>query len=152
MIATPPPLLALIGGRLANGSWTLADVPSDAGELIAGRGWHAIEVDLGASTTKSELLAQLAEAGQFPDYFGGNWDAAADCLTDLAWLEPDGAQRSGVVVIVRGAQTWAASNESDAGILLDIMNEAAAWWTIQRRTFLTIWEGRRPPVPALDLL
>jgi Barstar (barnase inhibitor) len=31
----------------------------------------------------------LAELFQFPDYFGGNWDAVADCLTDLSWEEGD---------------------------------------------------------------
>jgi hypothetical protein len=38
---------------------------------------------------KGTLLAQLAEAGRFPDYFGHNWDALAECLCDLSWL-PEG--------------------------------------------------------------
>jgi RNAse (barnase) inhibitor barstar len=31
----------------------------------------------------------IADLFQFPDYFGGNWDAVADCLTDLAWQKGD---------------------------------------------------------------
>jgi hypothetical protein len=36
--------------------------------------------------SKVELLAALASAGHFPDYFGGNWDALQDCLRDLSWI------------------------------------------------------------------
>jgi hypothetical protein len=36
--------------------------------------------------SKTDLLATLADAGNFPDYFGGNWDALQDCLRDLSWI------------------------------------------------------------------
>jgi hypothetical protein len=35
---------------------------------------------------KEQLLRQLADCLAFPDYFGGNWDALIDCLSDLSWL------------------------------------------------------------------
>lgn len=31
------------------------------------------------------LLARLAHGLSFPDYFGANWDALIDCLSDLSW-------------------------------------------------------------------
>ena len=36
--------------------------------------------------TKQALLAEWARAFNFPEYFGHNWDAFNDCLTDLDWL------------------------------------------------------------------
>jgi len=36
---------------------------------------------------KAELLAHLARAVPLPDYFGQNWDALEECLTDLGWLD-----------------------------------------------------------------
>src|SRR5215212_2915668 len=36
--------------------------------------------------TREELFHEWAAALQFPRYFGRNWDAFYDCLTDLAWL------------------------------------------------------------------
>ena len=38
--------------------------------------------------SKSELLATLASHIDFPDYFGGNWDALEECVGDLSWLSP----------------------------------------------------------------
>jgi RNAse (barnase) inhibitor barstar len=32
----------------------------------------------------------IARALAFPDYFGRNWDAVYDCLTDLNWLPAEG--------------------------------------------------------------
>jgi YD repeat-containing protein len=35
---------------------------------------------------KETLLAQLARRGQFPTYFGYNWDALEECLADFSWI------------------------------------------------------------------
>lgn len=49
--------------------------------------------------TVSGFFDELAAALQFPYYFGENWNAFNDCMTDLDWLpfEP------GIVIVVYGA-------------------------------------------------
>lgn len=37
--------------------------------------------------SKGDLLAAIAGGGQFPGYFGYNWDALQDCLRDLSWID-----------------------------------------------------------------
>lgn len=37
--------------------------------------------------TKEDLLNTLARELHFPNYFGQNWDALADCLRDFDWIE-----------------------------------------------------------------
>ncbi len=39
--------------------------------------------------TKGTLLALLSRELSFPGYFGANWDALVDCLSDLSWLGVD---------------------------------------------------------------
>jgi len=41
------------------------------------------------STTREAFFDESAAALQFPYYFGENWDAFNDCITDLAWLRAD---------------------------------------------------------------
>jgi len=43
-------------------------------------------VDGTKSTNKKCFLAQVAKAFEFPDYFGMNWDAFEDCITDFMWI------------------------------------------------------------------
>jgi RNAse (barnase) inhibitor barstar len=47
-------------------------------------------VDLVGVRTKEALLAILAERLAFPEWFGDNWDALNDVLTERAWEQPNG--------------------------------------------------------------
>ncbi|MBM4076765.1 MAG: barstar family protein [Planctomycetes bacterium] len=71
---------------------------------------------------KRELLRLYAEALDFPGYFGWNWDALADCLTDLGWFtEPR------QVVIVHDSipfQPKWTNRETYVSILRDVV---ASW-------------------------
>lgn len=37
--------------------------------------------------SKARLFAAFESAGQFPEYFGSNWDAFFDCLRDFEWIQ-----------------------------------------------------------------
>lgn len=44
---------------------------------------RTVSVETAGLTTRDAVLAALGEALGFPDYFGRNLDALADCLGDL---------------------------------------------------------------------
>jgi RNAse (barnase) inhibitor barstar len=43
-------------------------------------------IDAGTLGGRGALLTALAEAFRFPGYFGHNWDAVIDCLSDMSWV------------------------------------------------------------------
>lgn len=53
-------------------------------------GCLVLQVNLAAARDKDALLAIIAKALRFPEWFGSNWDALNDCLLDMAWLPAPG--------------------------------------------------------------
>jgi hypothetical protein len=93
-------------------------------------------VDLSGVCDKTGLLRAFAQALEFPSGFGGNWDALADSLQDLSWL-----QWQRIALDVRGAQDIAHKAPADWRTALDILEEAATYWAERDRTFLVLVEG-----------
>jgi RNAse (barnase) inhibitor barstar len=73
------------------------------------------------------LLAAVAEALDFPDYYGGNWDALDECLSDLQWLPKP------VCLVFRNAGEVLRDASESRPVLLQILFDASAssgLWTI----------------------
>jgi len=68
---------------------------------------------------KSELLAALGRALDFPDYYGGNWDALEECLLDLSW------RQGALWLLIRRAGALPAGTRAT---LCDIFADAARHW------------------------
>ena len=52
---------------------------------------QAININIEDELNKETLLTSIAKAGDFPSYFGHNWDALWDCLIDtkIKYLQLD---------------------------------------------------------------
>src|SRR3954469_14515306 len=48
-------------------------------------GWRAFWLDGAGVRDKAAFLARCAQEFAVPSYFGHNWDALQDCLSDLSW-------------------------------------------------------------------
>jgi hypothetical protein len=99
----------------------------------------AIRVAGGAG--KEALLAEIARVLAFPQWFGGNWDALEDSLTDLSW-----SRAAGHVLLIEGA---GALPDDERGIFIDILSSAAASWSERKRPFFAVFLGGAPQLPEL---
>jgi len=124
----------------------------DARELAraaAAAGLMVIYIDIGHAHDKADFLADASRAMRFPDWFGGNWDAFADCLKDLSWL-----QAKGWVVILEKSKHFCGGHGHEFKEAMDIMAEAAAYWRGEGKPFWTLiagpdgWKSGWPDMPA----
>jgi RNAse (barnase) inhibitor barstar len=121
------------------------EIPAD--EIIAAAkatGLHAFKVDVRKARGKNEFLDLFATILHFPAYFGRNWDALADCLSDLAWL--DGA---GWVLILVHCDVFAGNHEETFNRALEVLNAAAASWRERKKPFWVFMQGKAGWAPSL---
>jgi hypothetical protein len=98
--------------------------------LARSRGFDCTRVDLSGCAEKSDLLERLAKALAFPAWFGHNWDALADCVTDLGWRPALGY----VLILEHGAELQ--ENQPEVfDTALAILADAAVAWQARGATF-----------------
>ncbi len=131
MNATPQDLRALLLDPANNGVYYLDHNDREAlVEAAAAVGLRPAAIDFSGCAGKDDALARIAAALEFPDWFGGNWDALADCLGDLSWLPADGQ-----LLLFDAAWDWRERDGEEFATLLDICGEAAQGWLRERRPF-----------------
>ena len=86
------------------------------------------------------LFDEFAAAFQFPEYFGENWDAFEECLSDLEWLPREG----GYVLVVTDPAEVLQECPADFEVLVRVLGDAVTEWATPIETGAW-WD--RPPVP-----
>jgi hypothetical protein len=110
-------------------------------DATRGSALQVSRIDLVGAVDKEALMERIARALEFPHWFGGNWDALEDCLTDLSW-----SKAGGHVLLLEGA---AELPVDERGILVDILAAAAAWWADRKRPFFAVFPGGPMALPEL---
>lgn len=79
--------------------------------------------DLAECVDHDTALAVIARALEFPEWYGANWDALADCMSDLSWLPGDG-----YLLLLDNAERWRRRDRAGFETLLDICRITADFW------------------------
>lgn len=117
-------LAHLLQQPLRAGLYRLTCPVADALEPAARHaGLPIIDCDLASCIDKADFLDRIATALRFPDWFGHNWDALADCLGDMRWLPAEG-----YVIVLANADRFRNAAEADFDTALEIFEEAALDW------------------------
>ncbi len=128
MTATPEPLNAR-----NSGVYLAPHSLSALRRAAAGGGLAWFNLDLKGVTGKTRLLAICGRELDFPETFGANWDALADCLQDFSWR-----RAPGYVINLMHAAGFARAAPQDFSQLLEILDGAAKYWKKQGRTFVVM--------------
>lgn len=76
--------------------------------------------------SKSDLFSYYEKGGNFPDYFGSNWDALLDCLRDFSWIN----QRR---IIITHGDLPLLKVVSELRVYLEILQTAVNDWKEVRK-------------------
>jgi hypothetical protein len=103
-------------------------------DALRGAGFDLVRIDLAPVSEKEQLLERLAAELAFPQWFGRNWDALEDCLTDLSWRAGDRH-----VLLIEGFETLRARRPDEFGVLVDILASSAQYWSERGRPFFAVF-------------
>jgi hypothetical protein len=110
-------------------------------DALRGSNVALAHVEVTGAAGKEALLARIAKALSFPEWFGGNWDALEESLADLAW-----SGTRGCVVLFEGAE---ALPEADRAELCEVLAAAAQTWKERQRPFFAVFVKGSPALPEL---
>ena len=86
--------------------------------------------DVGGITKIGDVLQQFGKELTFPSWYGENFDALFDCLTDPEWLQ--GKQH---LLLINGLETLRFSDPDDFATLLEVFAAAAETWQSEGMAF-----------------
>lgn len=89
-----------------------------------------LPVDLRACGDTEAAMREIADVLRFPEWFGENLDALADCLNDLSWLRSEG-----YLLILEHTGEWRAQEPENMEAVLEILNDTAERWAQDRVPF-----------------
>ena len=135
-------LAALLAGRVPPGvhAWHSGFEVADVRHAVEHAGWRFAHVDGLAAQTKEEFLRAVGEALDFPAWYGRNFDALADCLTDV-----DGGD--GTVLLWDGWGPLARTDPQAFSVALSVLGTRVH--AERGSPFAVLLRGEGPAVPGV---
>lgn len=111
-------------------NFTLSEKSSVLKSELTREGFLVRELDSSLIRDDESLFSIVSEALGFPDYFGSNWDAMDECLSEL-----DLSSHSGFVLFCNNSsELWRYSTYS-AGKFLSVWQSVAEIWGSEGKPF-----------------
>ena len=113
------------------GVYQSARKPEEVQRAAEQAGLAVFRIELKAVRDKKAFLGHVASALHFPEWFGGNWDALHDCLTDLEWVPAT----NGYVLIFEQAEHFGSNQRQEFDEATAVLISAAEYWKSKGRPF-----------------
>ncbi|MFG2499155.1 barstar family protein [Streptomyces sp. NPDC048441] len=92
-------------------------------DAVRAAGLSTVSLDLNGVRDKAAFMERCARALDLPDWFGRNWDALADCLTDLGWAPA----APGRLLVVSGWQEYADAAPQEWVVAQEVFTDAVGY-------------------------
>ncbi|WP_016907281.1 barstar family protein [Streptomyces xiaopingdaonensis] len=129
-------LPGVFDGSVPAGVYRCPGVGPDALMHAEAAGWIGAVADLTGVTDKAGFMEAFAVGLELPGYFGRNWDALSDCLTDLSWW----GETEGYLLLTAGWAGFEQAAPAEADSAAGVLSAAAGYWAV-RETPLTVLLG-----------
>ncbi len=139
----------ILAGAPTSGVYRVA-TRSSAQEIMhqaARRSWHGGCLSGRSIVDKASFLRASARALAFPAYFGHNWDAFEECLTDFAWLHCAGS-----LLLYDEPVHFANNSPREWQTALAILQASADPWRQQQKPFYVLLRKTYGAAPEISLV
>lgn len=109
----------------------------------AALGFACLKVSADGADDIGAILTALGRDLDFPDWYGVNFDALNDCLTDFSWNEAPG-----YVLVIDGADALRDGNPGNFQTLNEVFTNAIEAWREQDIPFWVFYVLAAPAAPA----
>jgi hypothetical protein len=123
LVNAPPGVYRVVGG---NG-------PTPFAALSRSRGIESFHANGRRVRTKKRFLAVVARTLRLPRWFGMNWDALADSLTDREWQA-----HTSHALLLTDFNAFAAHAPCDFAAALAVLQDAVDFWADREVRFLVL--------------
>jgi len=120
----------ILSNLTLSGACVTREPPAALAAVASSKGYGVYRIDLAGVDDKGALMDRLQVALQFPEWFGRNWDALEDCLTDMSWRDD-----VGFVLLFDGGADLRRHRKALFDTLVDVLKSAADYWRGVERPF-----------------
>lgn len=106
-------------------------------------GLKVLKAKLAQFGDRSGVLDELGHVFNFPDWYGCNFDALHDCLTD-----PDWQPAAGCVLVISGLDKFRSAHPDDFRTLIEVLRSAIE---LRRENGTPLWvllDTNAPEIPT----
>ena len=130
------PLQTLLSAPSGGGVFHLEHDAREIELAALAAGLAAWRINIGHVHDRDDFLRAVAAALKFPDWFGGNWDALADCLRDLSWLPA-----AGWLLVFERSKHFASGHRHEFDLAMEVLGEASEYWRARGKSFWVLVGG-----------
>jgi len=132
------PIKTLLNSKHSGVYWLKSHaIPADLEKAAKTAGYAYFHIEGQKLTTKEQFLNHAALATHCPEYFGDNWDAFEDCLTDLSWVDAEG-----YLIVYDHTDVFAEHAPQHFDTLIEVLKESAEFWHGQGKPMIALLRGK----------